>query len=68
MEICPDPHIYWYIINFYSRGVARHEFTHQILADTESLFDGRRIPRDRRISIICRDMPNRSSTADTMNP
>jgi len=41
-------------------GVVRHEFTHQILAETESTFDGRRVPRDRRISIICRDMPNRS--------
>ncbi|XP_053154597.1 alpha-ketoglutarate-dependent dioxygenase alkB homolog 7, mitochondrial [Hemicordylus capensis] len=39
------------------RGPARYEFTHEILKDDESFFDGRKIPRERRISVICRNLP-----------
>ncbi|XP_048343613.1 alpha-ketoglutarate-dependent dioxygenase alkB homolog 7, mitochondrial isoform X2 [Sphaerodactylus townsendi] len=39
------------------RGPARYEFTHEILKDEESFFDGQKIPRERRISIICRNLP-----------
>ncbi|XP_062979698.1 alpha-ketoglutarate-dependent dioxygenase alkB homolog 7, mitochondrial [Elgaria multicarinata webbii] len=39
------------------RGPARYEFTHEILKDEESFFDGRKVPRERRISVICRNLP-----------
>ncbi|XP_026516378.1 alpha-ketoglutarate-dependent dioxygenase alkB homolog 7, mitochondrial [Terrapene carolina triunguis] len=39
------------------RGPARYEFTHEILKDEESFFDGQKIPRERRISVICRNLP-----------
>ncbi|XP_063152670.1 alpha-ketoglutarate-dependent dioxygenase alkB homolog 7, mitochondrial-like [Candoia aspera] len=39
------------------RGPARYEFTHEILKDEESSFDGRKVPRERRISVICRNLP-----------
>uniref|UniRef100_A0A8D2L979 Alpha-ketoglutarate-dependent dioxygenase alkB homolog 7, mitochondrial n=2 Tax=Varanus komodoensis TaxID=61221 RepID=A0A8D2L979_VARKO len=39
------------------RGPARYEFTHEILKDEESFFNGRKVPRDRRISVICRNLP-----------
>ncbi|XP_015276541.1 PREDICTED: alpha-ketoglutarate-dependent dioxygenase alkB homolog 7, mitochondrial, partial [Gekko japonicus] len=43
------------------RGPARYEFTHEILRDEESFFDGQKIPRERRIAIICRNLPLPSS-------
>nr|XP_020654392.1 alpha-ketoglutarate-dependent dioxygenase alkB homolog 7, mitochondrial [Pogona vitticeps] len=39
------------------RGPARYEFTHEILKDEESFFNGRKITRERRISVICRNLP-----------
>ncbi|KAM8845300.1 alpha-ketoglutarate-dependent dioxygenase alkB homolog 7, mitochondrial isoform 1-T1 [Spinachia spinachia] len=39
------------------RDQARYDFTHQILKDEESVFNGRKVPRLRRISIICRNLP-----------
>ncbi|MBN3323922.1 ALKB7 dioxygenase, partial [Atractosteus spatula] len=39
------------------RDSARYSFTHQVLRDEESFFAGRRVPRDRRISVICRNLP-----------
>ncbi|KAM3846064.1 alpha-ketoglutarate-dependent dioxygenase alkB homolog 7, mitochondrial isoform 1-T1 [Vipera latastei] len=39
------------------RGPARYEFTHEILKDEESFFDGRKVARERRISVICRNLP-----------
>uniref|UniRef100_UPI00398F2E91 alpha-ketoglutarate-dependent dioxygenase alkB homolog 7, mitochondrial n=1 Tax=Pristiophorus japonicus TaxID=55135 RepID=UPI00398F2E91 len=39
------------------RGVARYQFSHQILREEESFFGGQKVPRDRRISIICRNLP-----------
>ncbi|XP_073510437.1 alpha-ketoglutarate-dependent dioxygenase alkB homolog 7, mitochondrial isoform X2 [Phyllobates terribilis] len=38
-------------------GVARFKFTHEILRGEESFFNGVPVPRDRRISIICRNLP-----------
>ncbi|GMR34735.1 hypothetical protein PMAYCL1PPCAC_04930, partial [Pristionchus mayeri] len=38
-------------------GIGRYSFTHEVLADAESEFDGQKVVRDRRISIICRDLP-----------
>uniref|UniRef100_A0A1I7W297 2OG-FeII_Oxy_2 domain-containing protein n=1 Tax=Loa loa TaxID=7209 RepID=A0A1I7W297_LOALO len=37
--------------------VSRYEFYHEILGKAESYFMGKPIPRSRRISIICRDLP-----------
>ncbi|KAG7335407.1 hypothetical protein KOW79_002003 [Hemibagrus wyckioides] len=39
------------------RDEARFKFTHEILKDEESFFSGHRIPRHRRISVICRNLP-----------
>uniref|UniRef100_A0A8D0HKR8 Alpha-ketoglutarate-dependent dioxygenase alkB homolog 7, mitochondrial n=1 Tax=Sphenodon punctatus TaxID=8508 RepID=A0A8D0HKR8_SPHPU len=39
------------------RGPARYEFTHEILRDEESFFDGRKVPRERRVSVVCRNLP-----------
>ncbi|XP_061567100.1 alpha-ketoglutarate-dependent dioxygenase alkB homolog 7, mitochondrial [Cololabis saira] len=39
------------------RDQARYRFTHEILKDEESVFNGQRVPRQRRISVICRDLP-----------
>ncbi|KAL2101397.1 hypothetical protein ACEWY4_003158 [Coilia grayii] len=39
------------------RDEARYKFTHEILKDAESFFAGQRIPRHRRISVICRNLP-----------
>ncbi|XP_072298202.1 alpha-ketoglutarate-dependent dioxygenase alkB homolog 7, mitochondrial [Eucyclogobius newberryi] len=40
------------------RDEARYKFTHEILKDEESFFNGQRVPRQRRISIICRNLPS----------
>ncbi|KAM6913458.1 alpha-ketoglutarate-dependent dioxygenase alkB homolog 7, mitochondrial [Lycodopsis pacificus] len=39
------------------RDQARYNFTHQILRDEESVFNGQKVPRLRRISVICRNLP-----------
>ncbi|CAG5897659.1 unnamed protein product [Menidia menidia] len=39
------------------RDQARYDFTHEILKDEESVFNGHRVPRQRRISVICRNLP-----------
>ncbi|XP_006892811.1 PREDICTED: alpha-ketoglutarate-dependent dioxygenase alkB homolog 7, mitochondrial-like [Elephantulus edwardii] len=39
------------------RGSARYDFSHEILRDEDSFFGERRIPRGRRISVICRAPP-----------
>ncbi|CDW52377.1 alpha ketoglutarate dependent [Trichuris trichiura] len=40
------------------KGAARHKYTHETLADSESVFAGKPVPRSRRIAIICRSHPN----------
>ncbi|XP_076233309.1 alpha-ketoglutarate-dependent dioxygenase alkB homolog 7, mitochondrial [Calliopsis andreniformis] len=42
-------------------GTARYDYNHEILKNEESYFEGRHIPKTRRISIICRTQPNRST-------
>ncbi|XP_007562948.1 alpha-ketoglutarate-dependent dioxygenase alkB homolog 7, mitochondrial [Poecilia formosa] len=39
------------------RDQARYDFTHEVLKDEESVFNGHRVPRQRRISVICRNLP-----------
>ncbi|XP_056263046.1 alpha-ketoglutarate-dependent dioxygenase alkB homolog 7, mitochondrial [Pseudoliparis swirei] len=39
------------------RDQARYNFTHQILRDEESVFNGQKVPRLRRVSVICRNLP-----------
>jgi len=41
----------------YCRDEARYKFTHEILPEEESVFNGEIIPKDRRISVICRNEP-----------
>ncbi|VDM44011.1 unnamed protein product [Toxocara canis] len=36
----------------------RYEFTHEVLGKDESFFKGKPVPRERRISVICRDLPH----------
>ncbi|XP_053319109.1 alpha-ketoglutarate-dependent dioxygenase alkB homolog 7, mitochondrial [Spea bombifrons] len=38
-------------------GAVRYDFTHEILRDEESFFNGQRVQRERRISVICRNLP-----------
>uniref|UniRef100_H3AJ33 Alpha-ketoglutarate-dependent dioxygenase alkB homolog 7, mitochondrial n=1 Tax=Latimeria chalumnae TaxID=7897 RepID=H3AJ33_LATCH len=45
------------------RGRARYEFTHAILREEESVFNGEKVPRNRRISVICRNLPVHESQA-----
>lgn len=42
---------------FCCRDSARYDFSHEILRDEESYFGERRVPRGRRISVICRSLP-----------
>lgn len=42
---------------FFFRNLIRFDFTHEILKDQESYFNNIHIPRNRRISIMCRNMP-----------
>ncbi|XP_036169183.1 alpha-ketoglutarate-dependent dioxygenase alkB homolog 7, mitochondrial [Myotis myotis] len=39
------------------RDSARYDFSHEILRDEESFFGKLRVPRGRRISVICRSLP-----------
>lgn len=39
------------------RDEARFKFTHEILKEEESFFSGQKVPRHRRISVICRNLP-----------
>ncbi|KAL6431375.1 hypothetical protein ACFW04_007184 [Cataglyphis niger] len=39
-------------------GVARYKYNHEILKSEESYFEGRHVPKSRRISIICRSEPD----------
>uniref|UniRef100_A0A915Q883 Alpha-ketoglutarate-dependent dioxygenase AlkB-like domain-containing protein n=1 Tax=Setaria digitata TaxID=48799 RepID=A0A915Q883_9BILA len=36
---------------------SRYEFYHEVLGKSQSYFMGKLIPRSRRISVICRDLP-----------
>ncbi|XP_008327924.1 alpha-ketoglutarate-dependent dioxygenase alkB homolog 7, mitochondrial [Cynoglossus semilaevis] len=40
------------------RDQARYDFTHEVLKDEDSFFNGHRVPRQRRISVICRNLPD----------
>uniref|UniRef100_UPI00359018F9 alpha-ketoglutarate-dependent dioxygenase alkB homolog 7, mitochondrial-like isoform X1 n=1 Tax=Myxine glutinosa TaxID=7769 RepID=UPI00359018F9 len=39
------------------RDKVRYKFTHEILKNEESYYEGKHIPRSRRIAIICRNFP-----------
>ncbi|KAL7075254.1 hypothetical protein ACQ4LE_005483 [Meloidogyne hapla] len=49
-------------------GVARFDFTHEILANEESNFRGKSVPRHRRISVICREFPKAQNDVTTLKP
>ncbi|XP_054708779.1 alpha-ketoglutarate-dependent dioxygenase alkB homolog 7, mitochondrial-like isoform X2 [Uloborus diversus] len=40
------------------KGTSRYDFTHEILEDAKSYFKNKHVPRDRRVSIICRNEPS----------
>ncbi|CAI5441699.1 unnamed protein product [Caenorhabditis angaria] len=39
--------------------LGRYEFTHEVLGENESIWESSKIERNRRISIICRDIPKK---------
>ncbi|CAB3405612.1 unnamed protein product [Caenorhabditis bovis] len=45
--------------------IGRYEFTHEVLGDEESEWNGKQVPRSRRISIICRDIPKACNSPKT---
>nr|CAD2195089.1 unnamed protein product [Meloidogyne enterolobii] len=49
-------------------GLARFEFTHEILANEESNFRGKYVPRQRRISVICREFPVSQNDVTSSKP
>ncbi|KAH1018956.1 hypothetical protein HUJ05_006627 [Dendroctonus ponderosae] len=40
------------------KGVARFDYTHEILSNDNSIFKGEKVLKDRRISVICRNEPD----------
>ncbi|XP_048255619.1 alpha-ketoglutarate-dependent dioxygenase alkB homolog 7, mitochondrial-like [Haliotis rufescens] len=44
---------------------ARYDYTHEVLPESQSRFRGQVIPRDRRMSIICRNEPLPEHTSDS---
>uniref|UniRef100_A0A1B6CYI1 Alpha-ketoglutarate-dependent dioxygenase AlkB-like domain-containing protein n=1 Tax=Clastoptera arizonana TaxID=38151 RepID=A0A1B6CYI1_9HEMI len=44
------------------RDVARYDYTHEILPNSSSVFRKKTIPRTRRISVICRNEPNKNES------
>lgn len=38
-------------------GAARHKYNHEVFGPDESILNGKKIERKRRISIICRSSP-----------
>ena len=38
--------------------VIRYDYTHEVLANEQSIYNGEHVEKDRRISIICRSEPN----------
>ena len=49
------------------RGIGRYDFTHEILGHEDSTFEGVPIQRDRRISLICRDMPQKEKPPEELD-
>lgn len=37
---------------------ARYDYTHEILRNEDSIFNGQKVFKDRRISVICRNEPD----------
>ncbi|KHJ95951.1 hypothetical protein OESDEN_04084 [Oesophagostomum dentatum] len=58
------PHIDSVRLNVVFREVGRYEFTHETLSNEESYFNGKKIEKTRRISIICRDLPHPEHRAE----
>lgn len=42
------------------KGSARYDYKHEILKNEESYFKGQKIEKGRRLSVICRNEPNRT--------
>ena len=40
------------------KDVIRYDYTHEVLSNTESTFNGETVGKDRRISVICRSEPD----------
>uniref|UniRef100_A0A1I7YRV5 2OG-FeII_Oxy_2 domain-containing protein n=1 Tax=Steinernema glaseri TaxID=37863 RepID=A0A1I7YRV5_9BILA len=45
-------------------GIGRYDFLHEVLGEEDSFFNDMKIARDRRISIICRDLPKAKKLED----
>lgn len=44
------------------KNTARFDYTHEILGNEHSKFDGATVVKDRRISVICRNEPDPENT------
>lgn len=44
------------------KNTARFDYTHEILGNEHSKFDGVHVPKERRVSIICRNEPDPKNT------
>lgn len=42
------------------KGSARYDYKHEILKNEESYFKGQKIDKGRRLSVICRNEPDRT--------
>lgn len=47
------------------RDEARYNFSHEVLGEEESFFQGERVVRDRRVSIMSRNQPVEHSTVES---
>lgn len=41
------------------KGSARYDYKHEILKNEESFFKGKKVEKNRRLSVICRNEPKR---------
>lgn len=62
-----DPNLYGdFLLNqrslYIMRHQARYEYTHEVLPGKLSMFKGKEVQRDRRISVICRNEPDPTPT------
>ena len=58
LNLCGPISIFHISFLLVSRNVARYNFTHEVLAEEYSKFKGEVVPRDRRVSVICRNEPS----------
>ena len=51
-------HVFSTGLTLFFRHTARYQFSHEVLSEELSKFKGEVVPRDRRVSVICRNEPS----------